>query len=64
MTVFAEANGGKIIEFESMPAVFVSKERPFLQVLADSYESVTGIENEFTLAYGGSNITAKQYNSP
>lgn len=54
MTVFAEANGGKIIEFESMPAVFVSKERPFLQVLADAYESVTGIENEFTLAYGGS----------
>ncbi|MBR5740438.1 MAG: M20/M25/M40 family metallo-hydrolase, partial [Firmicutes bacterium] len=30
------------------------KERPFLKVFAEAYEDVSGLENEFTLAYGGS----------
>lgn len=51
---FAEKNGGQLSDFDAMPAVFVSKERPFLQVLAEAYEAVTRLENEFTLAYGGS----------
>lgn len=54
LEAFAEKNGGVITEFEAMPAVFVSKERPFLKILADAYEKVSGLENEFTLAYGGS----------
>lgn len=54
LAAFAEKNGGAITEFEAMPAVFVSKERPFLKVLAEAYESVSGLKNEFTLAYGGS----------
>lgn len=51
---FAKKHGGKISFYESMPAVFVSKERPFLKVLADSYEEVSSLKNEYTLAYGGS----------
>lgn len=54
MKDFAEKNGGKVVEFTSMPAVFVSKESPFLKVLEAAYEDVTGRKNEFTLAYGGS----------
>ena len=54
MTKFAEENGGQITLWDYLPAVFVSKERPFLQFLAEAYEDVTGLENEFTLAYGGS----------
>ena len=37
-----------------MPAVYVSKERPFLHAFANSYEDVMGIKNEYVLAYGGS----------
>ena len=51
---FAENNGGCVSHWESMPAVFVSQERPFLKILADAYEDVTEFENEYTLAYGGS----------
>lgn len=36
-----------------MPAVYVSKDKPFLKVFADAYEKVTGIPNEFVLEYGG-----------
>lgn len=54
MTRFAEENGGRITLWDYLPAVFVSKERPFLQILADAYEDVTGLKNEYTLAYGGS----------
>ena len=45
---------GKTLRVSSLPAVFVSKERPFLKVFAEAYEDVSGLENEFTLAYGGS----------
>ncbi|MCR5182716.1 MAG: Sapep family Mn(2+)-dependent dipeptidase [Clostridia bacterium] len=45
---------GKTLRESSLPAVFVSKERPFLKVFANAYEDVSGLENEFTLAYGGS----------
>ena len=51
---FADKHDGVIKFYDSMPAVFVSKERPFLKVLADAYEEVSGLKNEFTLAYGGS----------
>ena len=51
---FADNHDGIIKFYDSMPAVFVSKERPFLKVLADAYEDVSGLKNEFTLAYGGS----------
>ncbi len=46
--------GGSIEKFAGLPPVFVSKERPFMKVFAEAYETVTGLENEFTLAYGGS----------
>lgn len=51
---FADKHDGVIKFYDSMPAVFVSTERPFLKVLADAYEEVSGLKNEFTLAYGGS----------
>lgn len=54
MTKFAEEHGGHITLWDFLPAVFVSRERPFLQYLADAYEDVTGLQNEYTLAYGGS----------
>lgn len=54
MTTFAESQGGRITLWDYLPAVFVSKERPFLKVLEEAYEAVTGMKNEYTLAYGGS----------
>ena len=36
-----------------LPAVYISKDKP-LKVLAKAYEEVSGLTNEFTLAYGGS----------
>ncbi len=51
---FAVQNNGTVTDVYAMPAVFVSKARPFLKVFAKSYEEITGLENEFTLAYGGS----------
>lgn len=51
---WAEKHGGKIKRYNSLPAVFVSKDRPFLKVLADAYENNSPFRNEFTLAYGGS----------
>ena len=47
-------HGGKLVKCESLPAVFVRKDAPFLSKLAEAYESVTSLENRFTLAYGGS----------
>lgn len=44
---------GTIGKTNSMPAVYVSKDKPFLKVFADAYEKVTGIPNEFVLEYGG-----------
>jgi len=54
MTKFAEENGGRMTLWDCLPAVFVSRESPFLQFLADAYEDVTGLQNAYTLAYGGS----------
>lgn len=51
---FAAPLGGEIVSSDFLPAVFVSKERPFMQTFAKAYEEVSGMKNEFTLAYGGS----------
>ncbi|MCI5687509.1 MAG: M20/M25/M40 family metallo-hydrolase [Emergencia sp.] len=54
ITNFCREEGGTVIEALSLPAVYVSREEPFLEVLAEAYESETGLKNEFALAYGGS----------
>jgi succinyl-diaminopimelate desuccinylase len=46
--------GGKLGQHSSLPAVYISKDKPFMKVLARAYEEVSGLPNEFTLAYGGS----------
>lgn len=46
--------GGKVVYSHTMPAVYISKERPFMKEFAKAYEEITGEENEFVLAYGGS----------
>ncbi len=51
---WAESLGGRVIGVHSTPAVFVSKDKPFLGALAEAYEEVSGLKNEYTLAYGGS----------
>jgi succinyl-diaminopimelate desuccinylase len=47
-------HGGKVVKAETLPAVYVSKDRPFIQAMAKAYEEATGLKNEFVLAYGGS----------
>ncbi|HHU69013.1 MAG TPA: M20 family metallopeptidase [Thermoanaerobacterales bacterium] len=37
-----------------MGPIFISKERPFVKAMADSYEEVSGLKNEFILAHGTS----------
>lgn len=44
---------GALGSASSMPAVYVSKEKPFLKILADAYEKITTTKNEFVLEYGG-----------
>jgi succinyl-diaminopimelate desuccinylase len=56
----AEDLGGSISGVKSLPAVYISKDRPFMKVFADAYEKVTGLKNEFTLAYGGSYAKAME----
>ena len=51
---WAKAYGGHTVKVNDLPAVFVSKERPFLKVFAEAYEDISPFRNEFTLAYGGS----------
>ena len=51
---WAKAHGGHTVKVNDLPAVFVSRERPFLKVFAEAYEDVSPFKNEFTLAYGGS----------
>ncbi len=51
---FAENNGGTVTACDSMPAVFVSKDKPFIGACIRAYEKVTGLKSEFALAYGGS----------
>lgn len=50
----AEAYGGKLQVSSSMPAVYVSKERPFMKAFAQAYEEGSGRKHAFVLAYGGS----------
>ncbi|MGN1333513.1 MAG: M20/M25/M40 family metallo-hydrolase [Anaerovoracaceae bacterium] len=51
---FCEEEGGMVINCSSQPAVYVSRDEPFLAVLAEDYERETPFKNEFSLAYGGS----------
>ena len=51
---WAADRGGHTVMTDALPAVFVSKERPFLKVFEEAYEDVTDLINEFTVAYGGS----------
>ncbi len=45
--------GGRVTDTVLMPAVYVSKDRPFLQAFAQGYEDGCGLKNEFILEYGG-----------
>ncbi|MBR6473546.1 MAG: Sapep family Mn(2+)-dependent dipeptidase [Firmicutes bacterium] len=51
---WAAQRNGRTAYTDAQPAVFVSKDSPFLKAFADAYEDVTDRINEFTLAYGGS----------
>ena len=56
-TVFeklCEEYGGKIVGEDYLPAVFVSKNAPYIKELANAYENVTGTEAEFVIGYGAS----------
>lgn len=46
--------GGEIVHTGILPAVYVSKEKPFIKAFVDAYDQVSGRKNEFVLAYGGS----------
>ncbi|WP_312654039.1 Sapep family Mn(2+)-dependent dipeptidase [Aminipila sp.] len=50
----AKYYGGSLTSFTNLPAVYVSKDRPFMQAFAKAYDQVSGRKNEFVLAYGGS----------
>jgi succinyl-diaminopimelate desuccinylase len=50
----AEDHGGDSRLEEYLPAVYVSKDKPFVTAFADAYDEVSGRKNEFVLAYGGS----------
>lgn len=50
----AEEYGGELFNVESLPAVYISKERPFIKEFAAAYEIASERKNEFVLAYGGS----------
>ncbi len=50
----AELREGSLIYKHEMPAIYISKDRPFMKVFAEAYEDITGLKNRFTLAYGGS----------
>ena len=52
--------GGKIGNVLYLPAVYISKDKPFMKVFAKAYETVSGLKNEFTLAYGGSYAKAME----
>lgn len=52
--LWAKEHGGHTVRCSILPAVFVSKERPFLKVFAEAYDEISPFKNEFTLAYGGS----------
>lgn len=46
--------GGEVAGITSLPAVFVSRNTPFLEVLSAAYEESTGFPPDFVLGYGGS----------
>ena len=50
----AEEYGGIATQGKTLPAVYVSKDKPFVKAFAEAYDEVSGLTNEFVLAYGGS----------
>lgn len=46
--------GGALGKVNSLPAVYVSKDRPFMEAFGKAYEEGCGRKHEFVLAYGGS----------
>ncbi len=46
--------GGDTENPSILPAVYVSKDRPFISAFAEAYTEAAGLRNEFVLAYGGS----------
>ncbi len=54
ITSLLESCGGKVQVITNMPAVYVSKDRPFMHAFGQAYEEGSGRKNEFVLAYGGS----------
>lgn len=50
----AKDYGGTIKVASSMPAVYVSKDRPFMKAFGEAYEEGSGRKHQFVLAYGGS----------
>lgn len=54
LTGVAEEFGGSLNVASVLPAVYVSKDRPFMDAFAKAYEKECGKKNEFVLAYGGS----------
>ena len=50
----AQFYGGTVKLLSSLPAVYVSKERPFMKAFGEAYEEGSGRKHEFVLAYGGS----------
>jgi succinyl-diaminopimelate desuccinylase len=54
MKNLAASYGGRVVSTTILPAVYVSKDKPFVQAFARAYEEASGRKNEFVLAYGGS----------
>ncbi len=50
----AQSYGGKVEAYQDLPPVYVKSSKPFLKAFADAYERMSGLKNEFVLAYGGS----------
>ena len=46
--------GGEVKNIYPLPAVFVSKERPFIKEFGKAYEEGSGRKHQCILAYGGS----------
>ena len=51
---FCREEGGRLQSYTALPAIYVDRNEPFLKKLAEAYETETGLQNEFSLAYGGS----------
>ena len=46
--------GGQVESASILPALYVSKDKPFVRAMAEAYEEATGLKNEFVLEYGAS----------